>query len=134
MIKQLQLNAISTRNQLWLLLLLLSLLEACRARPDVKKGFVQTGQASYYADKFHGRPTASGQKYDRRAFTAAHRDLPFGTRVQVRNLTNNQTVVVTINDRGPFTKGRVIDLSRAAAEQIGLVGPGVAKVELRPAN
>ncbi|MCU0451720.1 MAG: septal ring lytic transglycosylase RlpA family protein [Bernardetiaceae bacterium] len=122
------------RNYLWLLLLLISLLEACRARPNLKKGFVQTGQASYYADKFHGRPTASGQTYDRRAFTAAHRDLPFGTRVRVRNLANNKTVEVTINDRGPFIRGRVIDLSRAAAEQIDLVRPGVAKVEIRPAD
>ena len=92
------------------------------------KGKVEKGEASYYADKFHGRPTASGEKYNKKAFTAAHKTLPFGTKVRVTNLNNNKSVDVIINDRGPFKAGRIIDLSRAAAEKIGLINDGVAKV------
>lgn len=92
------------------------------------KGKVEKGEASYYADKFHGRPTASGEKYNKKAFTAAHKTLPFGTKVRVTNLKNNKSVDVIINDRGPFKAGRIIDLSRAAAEKIGLINDGVAKV------
>ncbi len=89
---------------------------------------VETGEASYYADKFHGRPTASGEKYNKKAFTAAHKTLPFGTKVRVTNTANGKSVDVIINDRGPFKKGRIIDLSRVAAEKIGLLQSGVAKV------
>lgn len=92
------------------------------------KGKVEKGEASYYADKFHGRPTASGEKYNKKAFTAAHKTLPFGTKVRVTNLNNNKSVDVIINDRGPFKASRIIDLSRAAAEKIGLINDGVAKV------
>ncbi len=91
---------------------------------------VLNGQASYYADKFHGRSTASGEKYDKTKLTAAHRSLPFGTRVRVTNLRNGQQVIVRINDRGPFVDGRIVDLSRAAAEQIGMVRDGVVKVKV----
>ncbi|MGY6551663.1 MAG: septal ring lytic transglycosylase RlpA family protein [Erythrobacter sp.] len=88
------------------------------------------GSASYYAAKFHGRPTASGERFDNSALTAAHRSLPFGSLVRVINPANGKSVTVRINDRGPFTKGRVIDVSRAAAEEIGLVARGHARVEL----
>ena len=92
----------------------------------------EIGLASYYADRFHGRPTASGEHYDRHALTAAHRRLPFGTRVEVTRLDNGQTVRVRINDRGPFVKGRIIDLSRAAARKLDMLQKGVVKVRVVP--
>lgn len=88
------------------------------------------GSASYYAAKFHGRRTASGETFDNGDMTAAHRTLPFGTLVRVTNPANGASVVVRVNDRGPFTKGRMIDVSRAAAEQLGLIARGHATVEL----
>jgi rare lipoprotein A len=88
------------------------------------------GSASYYAAKFHGRRTASGEAFNNNAMTAAHRTLPFGTMVRVTNPATGRSVVVRINDRGPFTKGRMIDVSRAAAEELGLVQRGHAMVEL----
>jgi rare lipoprotein A len=88
------------------------------------------GDASYYADKFHGRRTANGETYSKFGFTAAHRTLPFGTRVKVIRTDNGRSVVVRINDRGPFSPDRVIDLSRAAAEQINMIQAGVVRVEL----
>ncbi|OHD36778.1 MAG: hypothetical protein A2087_01405 [Spirochaetes bacterium GWD1_61_31] len=90
----------------------------------------QTGLASWYGDPFHGRLTASGEVFDKRAFTAAHKTLPFGTLVVVRNLDNGQTVTVRINDRGPFVAGRIIDLSQAAGARLGLATSGVACVSL----
>ena len=89
-----------------------------------------TGKASWYSDKLHGRVTASGALYDKTLLTAAHRSLPFGTRVTVTHLASGKTVNVVINDRGPFTKGRIIDLSRAAAEQLGMIAEGVAQVKI----
>ncbi len=88
-------------------------------------GFRQTGKATYYADKFHGRRTASGERYDKNRLTAAHRSLPFGTTVRVTNLLNGKTVIVRINDRGPLKGGRIIDLSRAAAIAVGMISQGV---------
>lgn len=90
----------------------------------------QQGYASYYGKEFHGRRTASGEKYNMRAFTAAHRTLPFGTLLKVTNISNNQTVIVKINDRGPFSKKRLIDISRAAAEEIDMINDGVVRVEI----
>ncbi len=90
----------------------------------------EEGLASWYAGKFQGRRTASGEIFDTKLMTAAHKTLPFGTLVRVRNLDNGREVVVRINDRGPFVDGRVIDLSRAAAEAIGLIGPGTGQVRL----
>jgi rare lipoprotein A len=90
--------------------------------------FRQTGMASYYARKFHGRRTASGERYNMRELTAAHPHLPFGVRVRVTNLSNNRSVVVRINDRGPHAKKRIIDLSLSAAEKIGLVRSGITRV------
>jgi rare lipoprotein A len=88
------------------------------------------GRASWYGAKFHGEPTASGETFDMTELTAAHRTLPFGTRVRVTNEANGRSVVVRINDRGPFSGRRIIDLSRRAAELIGIKSKGVAKVKL----
>ncbi|ELR71009.1 Rare lipoprotein A precursor [Fulvivirga imtechensis AK7] len=95
---------------------------------------VQNGQASFYADKFEGRPTASGEKYSHSKLTAAHRSLPFGTMVKVTNLKNNKSVIVRINDRGPFVKGRIIDLSKSAAQKLGFTHQGVTKVNIEVIN
>lgn len=89
-----------------------------------------SGVASYYASKFHGRRTASGDTFDMHAMTAAHRTLPFGSLVRVTYPSTGKSVVVRINDRGPFTKGRTIDVSRAAADELGLVQRGHGTVEL----
>lgn len=91
---------------------------------------VFTGKASYYADKFHGRYTASGEVFDMNKLTAAHRTLMFGTSVKVTNLWNNKSVIVRINDRGPFKGDRVIDLSKAAARQIDMLAAGVVDVKV----
>lgn len=93
-------------------------------------GFKQKGVASYYADRFHGRKTASGTRYNKQALTAAHKSLPLGTKVRVTNLKNGESVDVEINDRGPYVKGRVIDLSKEAARELRMVGSGVAQVRL----
>jgi rare lipoprotein A len=90
----------------------------------------QTGVASWYGPGFHGRPTASGAIYNQDDLTAAHQTLPLGTRVIVTNLNNGVSTEVAINDRGPFAKGRIIDLSRAAAQAIGMVSPGTAPVRI----
>lgn len=93
-----------------------------------------TGIASYYGKRFHGRRTASGERFDMHAFTAAHKTLPFGSMVEVTNPRTGKSVVVRINDRGPFTPGRTIDLSRAAAAEIGLVNRGHGSVGLALVN
>ena len=90
----------------------------------------EEGIASYYADSLDGNPTASGEPYDKNAMTAAHRTLPFGTKVKVTNLSNDRSVVVCINDRGPHTKNRIIDVSRAAAEKLDLLDLGTIKVRI----
>lgn len=92
---------------------------------------VQTGKASYYGKAFKNKPTASGQKFKPRKRTAAHPDLPFGTKVRVTNLKNGRSVKVRINDRGPFVKGRIIDLSRGAARRIDMIQDGVVNVRLQ---
>ncbi|MFG0584317.1 septal ring lytic transglycosylase RlpA family protein [Pseudomonas sp. zjy_9] len=94
-------------------------------------GGSETGKASYYGQAHHGKRTASGERFDQRALTAAHRTLPFGTRVRVTNLNNERSVVVRINDRGPFVRGRIIDLSRAAAERLDMLRAGVVPVRLQ---
>jgi peptidoglycan lytic transglycosylase len=88
------------------------------------------GLASYYADRFHGRPTASGQPYDRAAFTCAHPSAPFGARLRVTDLETGRSVVVTVNDRGPHVAGRVVDLSFAAAQRLGITGRGLVRVRV----
>lgn len=94
----------------------------------------QKGFASWYGPRFHGRRTANGERYDMNALTAAHPSLPFGTRVEVRNVRTGRSVTVRINDRGPFSKNRIIDLSYAAAREVDVVGPGTAFVEIYPAR
>ena len=94
------------------------------------KDFRQRGIASWYGKKFHGRRTSSGEIYNMYAMTAAHKTLPLGTHVRVHNLTNGREIVVRINDRGPFVRGRIIDLSYTAAKKMNMVGPGTAKVEI----
>ncbi len=91
---------------------------------------IQIGKASFYADKFEGAPTASGQKYRHSKLTAAHKTLPFGTRLLVTNLGNNESVEVVVNDRGPYIEGRVLDLSRSAAEKLGFINQGLADIRL----
>lgn len=98
-------------------------------RPAV--GWTEEGVASWYGHPYHGRKAANGERYDMEKMTAAHRTLPFGTVVAVENRENGKKVQVRITDRGPFVDGRVIDLSRAAAEAIGMIGPGTARVKLR---
>ena len=93
-------------------------------------GYTEIGYASWYGDPYHGRRAASGEIYDQYKLTAAHRTLPFGTQVKVTNLENSRTVVVRINDRGPFVRGRIVDLSLTAAREIRMVGPGTAMVRL----
>jgi rare lipoprotein A len=98
----------------------------------VKEGVKEAviGIASYYAAKFHGRRTASGEKFSQKVLTAAHLTLPFGTLLKVTNLQNMKSVIVRVNDRGPHVRGRIVDLSRAAAELIGMRHTGTARVEL----
>ena len=95
---------------------------------------VERGQASFYGASFHGRRTASGERYDQHALTAAHKTLPFGTLVRVRSLATGKEVDVRVTDRGPFTRGRIIDVSRAAAEALGMIGLGVKQVSLHIAE
>jgi len=115
-----------------ILILLIFFLFACAKRvpPPISPtvGSRQVGVASWYGKDFHGKPTASGEIYNMYDMTAAHKTLPLGTVVMVTNLENNRSVRVTINDRGPFVKNRIIDLSYAAAKAIGMVGPGTAEV------
>ncbi len=110
------------------------LLQACshssyNVHPE-SVGYTRSGKASYYAMKFQFRTTASGERFNNYAMTAAHRTLPFGTKVRVVNLRNNAAVVVRINDRGPFVKGRIIDLSRAAFDTIANLDSGVIDVRI----
>ncbi|QOY86099.1 septal ring lytic transglycosylase RlpA family protein [Paludibaculum fermentans] len=93
-------------------------------------GWSEIGIASWYGNPYHGRPTSSGEIYDMEQMTAAHRTLPFGAIVRVTNLTNNKKIEVRINDRGPFAAGRIVDISRAAARNINMIGPGTARVRL----
>lgn len=94
------------------------------------RGYRAEGTASYYGKAHHGKKTASGERFNQNALTAAHRTLAFGTRVKVTNLDNGRSVVVRINDRGPFGRGRIIDVSKAAAEQLNMLRSGTARVRL----
>jgi rare lipoprotein A len=101
-----------------------------RETPEPAPGPVQVGTASWYGADFHGRRTASGERFDQRAFTAASRSFPIGSHVHVTNLANGRSVVVRVNDRGPFARGRVIDVSHAAAVALGMVARGTARVRV----
>lgn len=117
------------------LLALAALIAACasRAKPQqlpVPAAHEERGVASWYGAKHHGKRTASGEIYDMDRLTAAHPSLPFGTVVEVTNLENGRRVEVRVNDRGPFGRGRIIDLSRAAARELGMIARGVARVKI----
>jgi peptidoglycan lytic transglycosylase len=117
----------------WILPIALVLFAGCATtggpKPSTEPPPV-TGTASFYAHKFHGHKTASGEIYDENDLTAAHRTLPFGTRVRVTNMKNDRSVVVTVNDRGPHNRHRVIDVSRRAADLLGFVSTGTTHVRL----
>jgi rare lipoprotein A len=122
-------------KQLLPLLVLVAML-GCAGKPapmsasDVH-GYEEKGTASWYGKKYHGRLTANGERYDMHALTAAHKRLAFGAVVVVKNLDNGKKVRVRINDRGPFKKGRIIDLSYAAARELGMVEQGLARVKIK---
>ena len=92
------------------------------------EGYSEVGKAAWYGPGFHGKSTASGERYNQNAMTCAHRTLPFGTKVRVTNLKNDRSVVVRVNDRGPFNSKYLIDLSKAAGKELDLIGHGKAKV------
>jgi rare lipoprotein A len=92
--------------------------------------FPQNGMASYYGRELHGRRTASGERFNQHGMTAAHRTVAFGSRLKVTNLSNGRSVVVRVNDRGPFIRGRIVDVSAGAAKHIGMHGRGVARVRV----
>jgi rare lipoprotein A len=102
--------------------------------PAAPAGLPQTGEASWYGAQHHGKRTASGAVFDQTQLTAAHRSLPFGTRLRVTNLANGRSVEVEITDRGPYAGNRIIDLSRAAAQALGMIEAGTATVRLEAAG
>ena len=112
------------------LLALIILLSSCARMKYFPSGNVQTGLASWYGPGFHGKTTSSKEIFNMYDLTAAHRTLPFGTHVMVTNLDNGKSAIVRINDRGPFIKGRIIDLSYAAANMLGMIGEGVVTVKI----
>jgi len=121
-----------------LLSLSLAILAGCSSSPanysDANTGITEQGKARFYADKYHGRLTASGENFDQQAMTAAHQRLPFNTKVKVTNTANNRSVVVRINDRGPFVRGRIIDLTKHAFEQLAEPNLGVINVTITVIN
>lgn len=120
------------RQRRFLFLLVASfLLSSCAGMNYFPTGNTQRGMASWYGEDFHGKQTSNKEIYDMHAMTAAHKTLPFGTYVRVTNLTSGRSVVVRINDRGPFVKGRIIDLSYAAAQKLGMAETGVAPVVIK---
>ncbi len=121
------------KRPLWLTVAAITLSLGCtstRALEQPRRGTTQEGLASWYGGKFHGRTTASGEVYDMNRISAAHKQLPFGTIVEVSNRDNGRKLQVPINDRGPFVKGRIIDLSLGAARELGMFGSGLARVSL----
>jgi rare lipoprotein A len=120
-------------------LTLLFFLDGCASRrsyqsqPDLL-GYSESGKASYYSMKFQNKKTASGERFNNYKMTAAHKSLPFGTKVLVTNVHNGKTVKVTINDRGPFVKGRIIDLTQAAFSKIETIDKGITKVKIKVVN
>lgn len=109
-------------------------MSSCTRTRYLPRGNVQTGLASWYGPNFHGKKTSSSEIFNMYDLTAAHKTLPFGTYVMVTNLENGKSVKVRVNDRGPFVRGRIIDLSYAAARVLGMIGPGVARVRIEVLN
>jgi len=108
---------------------------AVKAKPSAKpKHWFQVGVASWYGTKFQGRTTAGGERFDMNQMTCAHRSLPLGTWLRVTNLKNHRTAYVRVNDRGPVLEGRIVDLSFAAAQALGLAGVGIGQVSLEPVS
>ncbi len=105
-------------------------IKGVRYQPRAQPGYDQVGMASWYGPGFHGKTTANGERYDMHGLTAAHKTLPFGTKVRVTNLANDRALIVRINDRGPFVPGRIIDLSKRAADQLGFLEAGKARVRV----
>lgn len=132
-------SSLHTQAARWLALglcaLALLILAACGSAPKsgggAARGHSESGQASYYGNEFQGRKTANGERFDQSGLTAAHRTLPFGTRVRVTNTQNGKSVTVRVNDRGPFVKGRVIDLSSSAFKAIASLNAGVVPVRIQ---
>jgi rare lipoprotein A len=122
------------RHAAWLLpILLAAALEGCAGSvPPPGSAVTHVGFASYYGREFAGRRTASGERYDPHRLTAAHRSLPFGTRLLVTNLDNGRSVVVRVNDRGPQRRDRILDVSSRAAERLGFASAGLARVRIDP--
>jgi len=125
---------VSRLSQLAVLFLIMVFLSSCgivkRTSLDDDMRILDTGIASWYGPEFHGRPTANGETYNMNDLTAAHRTLPFNTMLRVENLDNGKSVVVRINDRGPYVGNRIIDLSRKSAREIDMIGTGTARVAL----
>lgn len=121
---------IRLNNPLLLIIPVLFFLTSCKVSGNLMGDTLETGTASWYGPGFHGKLTANGEKYDMNGLTAAHRTLPFGTKVKVINQDNGKSVVVRINDRGPYAKGRIIDLSKGAAKKVDMIETGTAKVRL----
>jgi len=112
------------------MLLLAGCSHAPKPSPEAPSARSEVGDASYYGSEFEGKKTASGERYHGDALTAAHRTLPFGTRLKVTDLSNSRSVEVVVNDRGPHKKGRIVDLSRRAAEELRMIGRGIARVRV----
>ncbi len=114
----------------WIVSALIGCANTTATRTPASIGYQKSGKASYYAMKYHGRKTASGERLNQEAHTAAHRELPFGTMVNVTNVKNGKSVLVRINDRGPFVKGRIIDLTRSAFSSIGNLESGLIDIKM----
>ena len=114
--------------------IIVPVLAGCHAAPiprgEVERPAVETGYASYYGAEFEGRRTASGERYEGDELTAAHRTLPFGTKIRITHVASGRSVTCRVNDRGPHRKGRIVDLSHRAAEELGMIREGVCKVTL----
>lgn len=120
------------KRQLLFILLLIFLATSCHRKmvPGASVSGSETGMASYYSESYNGKKTANGEIYHSSDYTAAHKTLPFGTKVKVTNLNNGKSVKVRVNDRGPFIAGRIIDLTRTAAQKLDMVTAGVVKVKI----
>ncbi len=115
---------------LWAILLSFSACQIQEQAPKEQYEFLSEGRASWYGKRFQGKPTASGEPFDTAKLTAAHRKLPLGTLLRVTNLYNNKSVVVRVNDRGPYHKKRILDLSKAAAKELDMINAGVVDVKI----